>query len=944
MNLAGRGLRAVLAVILFAGPAAAQIRVVPTAGSPVSPRLAGAAVSAPAALSFATVPAAPVFGAMPPVGPSAAAAALPTAVAALTGPDVGARAGTSAASAPRAAASGHALDDLKAAAAAADEEANVPEDIPNGAADAVPQLLEMFVPGESRKGVKSGNLTAHVGLIRGKGSEWYWGKFQKGMTIALKSGGKTMFATKVENAKTIKIASMQLQDFAGLFTAQRMAGKTVYDLRNALVQDLKKREARRYNGPAPVSMQTEVRMVRFLSSVKARELPENRDEPAYPVLPRRQFDLPPALQGLNHLLPKAVLVDMRLFPDGMPYPLIEDMTKLMKAGVYFVLLSHAADSGPGSVEDLLTRQLGLKQRDLISRYKMLVLSDDGNSLHSGNFSKPLPSVRFTPEQLEMMAFVAASQASAASVDAKSTRFEVVLPKGADAEKFRASVFKSLQTMSLHPEKWQWSLSSREGKPVITVRPQNLVSALPHLMEVMRVHERLYVNNNDLMVISRDQTLLGALPGSVQPAAHLQSDGEAFADQSLASLLGPYRENKPEDLAVSASKISSFLQDPNRGAGDFGNIYMMTGHVMHSALLNWAIWRYRNTGVLPTADEIVATGNEVWEHEIRAAKKNLLSHTGENLAGFYETVEKRLRATHQIVSEVLKSYPIVVGSELPNLFMIDHWKKGAFDHSDILRLIFDLVVARENADGTIDVMIVDLKTGQVANLQNLEKDVQVQLYDMVVRQMWKKLPLPYGGTGKPHTVANFKLKFVYTAGAYQPELNDWSRLKFGKFIERVTNRIRRHNNPPAPKAASGAKGGADSARKAPTVKVDRTRPKTAGDEGLELPRTVPGLKIKKAYAQKIVAGTKKIEYRSFSTTPKGFIAIIQTFTDEEPGRPAEVVAFARLARVTRSGGAFEWHLTNVTPVKPYIVPNNKPGTVTWVKDVPVQGPRRLKRDK
>ena len=55
-------MRAVLAVILFAGPAAAQIRVVPTAGSPVSPRLAGAAVSAPAALSFDAEPSFKILG------------------------------------------------------------------------------------------------------------------------------------------------------------------------------------------------------------------------------------------------------------------------------------------------------------------------------------------------------------------------------------------------------------------------------------------------------------------------------------------------------------------------------------------------------------------------------------------------------------------------------------------------------------------------------------------------------------------------------------------------------------------------------------------------------------------------------------------------------------------------------------------------------------------
>ena len=59
-------------------------------------------------------------------------------------------------------------------------------------------------------------------------------------------------------------------------------------------------------------------------------------------------------------------------------------------------------------------------------------------------------------------------------------------------------------------------------------------------------------------------------------------------------------------------------------------------------------------------------------------------------------------------------------------------------------------------------------------------------------------------GERREVVDYKLKFLYTAGAYQPELNDWSRLKFDKFLRNVMDRIRRHNNPPAPKAAKDDK--------------------------------------------------------------------------------------------------------------------------------------------
>ncbi|HWX08591.1 MAG TPA: PD-(D/E)XK nuclease family protein, partial [Gaiellaceae bacterium] len=653
-------------------------------------------------------------------------------------------------------------------------------------------------------------LTVNVGLIKSKGSEWYWNKFQKGGTIAIKSGNSTMFVTKVEQAKTVKIASLQRSDFVGLFTAQRMAGKSTYQLRALLVQDLKDRQARKPGAPTPVSTQSQVRIVRFMSSIKARDLPENKDESAYPVAPRSQFELPQALQGLNHLLPKTVIVDMRLFPDGVPYPLIEDMTKLMKTGVYIVLLSPNRNEGAGSVEDLLTKQLSIKQRDQISRYKMVILSDDGNSLsgYSGNFSKPLPSVRFTPQQLEIVNFVAQSQG--AVVDAKTTRVDVTLAKGADVAAKLAALKSAVAGMSLNPDAWQWNVSERDGKPVISIRPQNLVSALPHLLEVMREHEGVYANNTDIMVISKDEALLAALPGSVQPSAHSTAVGSELADQALASLLGPYRENKPGDLAASASKISSFLNNPNGGFGGFGNIYMMTGHIMHSAF-NWAIWRYRNTGVLPTAEETVAMGRQIWEHEAAAAgAKNLLGRPGESLAGFYETVEMRLLAMHSVAADVLKTYPIAVGTELANMVVVPRFKKGGLDGRDIFRLIFDFVVARETKDGKIEMVIVDFKTGQVPTLQSLEKDTQVQLYDLLVRQMWKELPVaPYGGNGVRREVVDYKLNFLYTAGAYQPELNDWSRMKFDKFLRNVMNRIRRHNNPQPTKKA--LKEAADAAK-------------------------------------------------------------------------------------------------------------------------------------
>lgn len=822
MKTAARLLRAALAAVLFATPAFSQYRAPAGAAVSAAPRLS-VVPSAPGAMSALAPASLGALAGAPALGVSAAAVAAPSAVpaacvAAAVAVPIAAAAAPVAVAAPAAAPALRGMDALPAAidgrvfdgasvkAAASADEVEVPEDLPTDVSDAAVQMPELFVTRESRNGIRKGAISAHVGLIKSKGSEWYWGKFKKGALIAVKSGMMTLFVSKVENAKTVKIASLQRKDFEGLFTPQRLAGKSVYQLRNMLVQELKDRQARRPGAPTPVSTQSQIRLVRFMSSVKSRSLPENNEESAYPVTPRPEVKLPEALQGLHHMLPKVVLLDMRLFADGVPYPLIEDMSKLMKSGVYFVLLSDKQNGTVGSVDELLSRKLTIKQRDQITRYKMLILSDDGNSLsgHSGSFSKPLPSRRFTPQELEIMSFVASTKLRRAFADAKSTRFELVLQKGTDAAAAKEALFAGIRGMRLDPAAWQWDLSERDGRPVLTIRPQSLVSAMPHLFEVMRDHEGLFVNNSDVMVISRDQALLQALPGVVAPAAHLSSEGETFADESLASLIGPYRVNQPGDLAASASKISSFLQGRSGSGFDGGNIYMLTGHVMHSAF-NWAVWVYRNTGKLPSAEELVDAGRKIWEVEAAGSAKNLLGRPGESLAGFYETIEQRLRAMHQIAADVLKVYPIAIGTELPNMAVVERWKKGGVaDHRDIFRLIFDFVVARETKDGKLEVVIVDFKTGQVPTLQNLEKDTQVQLYDLLVRQMWKTIRLPYGGTGQTREISDFKLNFLYTAGAYQPILNDWSRLKFDKFLKNVMNRIRKQSAPPAPKAAKTTK--------------------------------------------------------------------------------------------------------------------------------------------
>ena len=832
MKLAARLLRVVLTAALLAPSSAfAQMRVsVPgaSAGAPTVVPSFGTGLSAPSvtapslsapSLSLTPVLSAPALvpSALKPVA-AAAKAAVPAGVvpAAQKPVDPEAPAKPSALNALRDMPA--TLESAPAAAGRFDgakvrdalEEPVEPETVTSEISDQnVQEDLALWFTRKQQTDIKKNQVYALVRPVLGNGSRRYWEKFEEKKSLVIKVAGQGMFVSKVTYARTVPINRMTLKDFQGVYSKSMLRGKTIYKLRAKLIAELNERNDRTTRGQSGVVTQlSEVRVVRVMPFGEARLLPENKDEEVYAPVARTQYALPAAMQGLNHMSPKVVFLDMRLFKDGVPFPLIEDMTKLMKSGVYFVLLSDKPNDAPGSVEEQLTRGLSMKQKEQISRYKMVVLADDGNVLQSydGAFARYLPTRRFSGQEQELMRFAARQLSLASLISSHGTELIVTVKKGADAVATREAVVAQMKSLGLPADSWQTSISrTGDTDAFVIVRPQNLASAVPHLLETLRDQEGLYVNPGDMMTISRDEALLAATKGSVQPSALLEQQGAELADASLAAILGPYRENRSGDLAASASKITSFIYNPDRVGGGFngGSIYMMMGHVMHSAF-NWAVWKYRNEGVFPSADETVAAAEKIWLHEESQREGRNIDRPGENLAGFHEVMVGRMRTMHAVTADILKVYPIAVGTELSNMLVFDNYKKGVPDNRDILRLIFDFVVAREMPDGTLEVAVVDFKTGQTPTLQNLEKDTQVQLYDLAVRKMWPTLSVPYGANGERRKVSDYKIRFIYPSAGYQPILNEWTRIKFERFLRNVMNRIRRHNAPPAPKPEAKAK--------------------------------------------------------------------------------------------------------------------------------------------
>ncbi|MBI5209384.1 MAG: hypothetical protein HY927_05355 [Elusimicrobia bacterium] len=676
------------------------------------------------------------------------------------------------------------------------------ETVTREVAEGAPETMDLWMSGKGiKKPVVKSDIYGTLRVVRGPGSRRYWEKFQKGTPVRILLGNSTLFVSRVEGFQIKKVKQLTKRDLEGIIPLRTLRSKNIGQLRRAVIADLRARELRAaaYGTAASVITEdSEVSLVKFMSYGEARALPENSDNPTAEPRVRKPVAIPAALSGIHKYLPKIVLLDMRTLQGPLSYDLIEDIGKLMKAGVYFVLLSEKPVQGPGSIEEQLTKGLTSRQRDQITRYKLFSLGLGGNEFagYEGRFPKSLSFARFEWRDIDIMKHVAATLGGGVLQSfAKEMVFS--LPQGADAQAFAARFEAELRKFAVPSSGYSLSMGRAKGKPAMIVRPHSLTSALPALLEALREDENLYANESDLMVISRDEGVLKALPRAVKPVEHSPGlQGADLAEMALAAMLGSYRENLPGDFAASASKIASFQKDKYRLGGDFYNIFMFMGHVIHASF-NWAVWTYRNTGVFPDADAMVAQAQRIWGKADAERTRNLINKSGQSMGDHRSTMELRVRTMHAMVADLVTKYPIVIGTELPNLRVFERFKKGQVVARDVLRLVYDFVVARETPEG-LELLVVDFKTGQSKTNQTLDKDVQVQLYDLVPRLSWKDIGVPYGVTGALKKVAKVGVVFVFTSEMKEARLTEWTRLKYEKFLRSVVNRMRKHSQPaPAP---------------------------------------------------------------------------------------------------------------------------------------------------
>jgi hypothetical protein len=171
---------------------------------------------------------------------------------------------------------------------------------------------------------------------------------------------------------------------------------------------------------------------------------------------------------------------------------------------------------------------------------------------------------------------------------------------------------------------------------------------------------------------------------------------------------------------------------------------------------------------------------------------MLERPRESTLGYRDAMEARMFTMYEELRRTLKLYPIALGTELPNLMVVDRYnKEGEPTHRDVFRGLFDLVVAKRVKDG-LEVFVTDFKTGQTPALQHMAKDLQVLLYDFFSRKLWPTVNVPYSLAHELETVVGRVVAFIFPRGMQGRTINEFDRLTFEKTINLLMLKMRKHS--------------------------------------------------------------------------------------------------------------------------------------------------------
>ncbi|MBI2362115.1 MAG: hypothetical protein HYV15_01865, partial [Elusimicrobia bacterium] len=403
-----------------------------------------------------------------------------------------------------------------------DDSAEAPEatsaDAADFAANPAEETLDLWVGKAAKNKLYNSQVSASIRMINNKGSAWFWGKYQKELPVRVLSGGKMLFVTRITEAETKKVKDLDLRDlkaYYGSSIARQEAGQTeaalVAKLRARLLDEMRFKASRNANSPKVISSESEVRVLHYLPYRQAQHLPENGVEPVPTVRPRNPVTVPESLKALSRMLPRVVLIDLRGMGDKISFDILEDMGKLEKSGVTFVLLT---DKPQEDVEKMVEKGVTLQQRDDVVRWKLLSLSNDGNTLYgySGSFPKLLASRTFEPHQVAIIRTGAAASALEGSlVEDKAYGLTMKPRKGVTSEALKAALERNIVRFGLPSTSFAVTVSP-DG--TVRVRPGTLEDSMGWLREKLEVEQGIYANPEQVLSVTENAAVQAALPGSV----------------------------------------------------------------------------------------------------------------------------------------------------------------------------------------------------------------------------------------------------------------------------------------------------------------------------------------------------------------------------------------------------------------------------------------------
>ncbi len=678
-----------------------------------------------------------------------------------------------------------------------------------------------------------------VKRLRGPGSKYYWGKAKLGVEIDVVIRGENVLGrtTTVTRAFNKPIGKLTREDLKGTVPDYQLKAP-LRQLRQMLI-DKFEQDRRTWNpNDAPVSLKTLVRVIKFKSYLDLyREThgPNSAPEPE-PIKPRTPLLVKPEgkLKRLSIFLPRAVFLDLDLFDKPVSAELLSDIAKLQRTGVYFVAFSRKPYAAAASLKEKLIHQMSSYQLSILMPIRFMAVTDDGaviSEFPKNGTVNPVDVLSFSDSAMDNLREAARKAAEEIGISPRALaqapqapireaadqfpgldarraparkdpqiRFQIDFAKGvsrAEAERWQAAFESRLKTQTIEAIVRLETLS--DGRFSVSAQRTDLAGSFERLKGVLGEKFGLYLNSSDILVLSEDPKLKAANPDyDIESLTGLK--GAVLAENAFGLMLGEHRENVEGDLAGSASRISSFRRDRQRYMSKIlisqdkaeQNINFFSGHVVHSAN-DWLVHQLQN-GRRPSEDEYRHNLAERWDKGEREFKAIAMPE-GESVDGMKRESTQRGVSMYRMVLAAHDRGEGFVGTEIPNFFMLKSFERRTEKRKAryILHTIFDFVALRPDPEhpGKYTVVIYDFKTGPAQSSQNLDKDIQAQMYAYFADRKWVRqdFPVPYLSGEKSLPISSVQVEFIYNAVKQSATVTPWDLEKARGTIIRTLNRIR-----------------------------------------------------------------------------------------------------------------------------------------------------------